>query len=1007
MIRRFAFLVLATAVLCRMPAAHAQRGLKDIPPPDPTAELAAMTVAEGYEVNLFAADPMLSKPLQMNFDLQGRMWVSSSSIYPQIRPGEVANDTVTVLEDRDGDGRAETSRVFADGLLMPTAVLPDDVGGCYVANSTELLHFADTDGDGKADRRSVVLSGFGAEDTHHIIHTFRRGPDARFYFSQSIYIHSHIETPFGVRRLNGGGIWRFQPESLRLDVFARGWVNTWGHIFDPWGRSLATDGAGGEGIYYTFPGVAYQAAVGTPRIMHGMNPGSPKYCSLERIDGRHLPEDARGTLLTNDFRANRVSRFQLAEQGSGFTSTKLPDLIHSKRITFRPIDLKMGPDGAIYIADWYNPIIQHGEVDFRDPRRDREHGRIWRVTAKGRPTLPRIDFTKLSTPDVLAQLASPESYARDMARRTLRVRGPAVLPDLARWVASLDPQAPDFERLRLEALWVKQGLDGGSAGDVDRPLLESLLAAKDSRGRAAACRVVPDWADRIDAPAELLAKAVDDPAPQVRLEAVRALAAIGGRRAAELALHAVDHERDEPLDYAVWLTSRDLRDAWLPAVIDGSFADDGRFGRVLYAVRAADATEAIPRIVARVEQGGLSTADRDAALACIATLGNPQQLRIVYDIVVNPATPAAQRLPLLASLIEAYSRRRIVPAGDLAATAAIVRDPDNAAVARGIEAVAAWDVIAAVPDLAAIAGGTGRPPDVRRAAIAALGDLPGEPARNALLAIASPTDGDIPLRAAAVAALVPRSRQQAATQAVALLAAAPDKAAAETVFRGFLGAKDGATSLADALDAASARLTADVVRHGMQAISASGRQEPALTKSLEAAAARAGGPAVPTAGSSRHAMNNAELDAFIELVRTKADRKRGEAIYARESLKCVSCHRLGDQGSRVGPNLAAIGAASQLDYLIDSLVYPSKNVKEGFNTIVVQTDDGQVVTGIQVSRSDTELVLRDATGKEVKIPRADIEAESAGTSLMPAGLIDQLSREELADLVRFLSELGR
>ncbi|MFM7137272.1 MAG: PVC-type heme-binding CxxCH protein, partial [Planctomycetota bacterium] len=224
--------------------ALAQRGLQDVPPPDPVAELAEMQVAEGYEVNLFASDPMITKPLQMNFDPQGRLWVSSSAIYPQIRPGEVADDKVTILEDRDGDGRADVATTFADGLLMPTAVLPDGRGGAYVANSTEFLHFSDTDGDGRADRRSVVLSGFGAEDTHHIIHTFRWGPDARIYFNQSIYIHSHVETPKGVRRLNGGGIWRFRPEpaddvagrAFALDVFSRGWVNTWGHAFDRWGR---------------------------------------------------------------------------------------------------------------------------------------------------------------------------------------------------------------------------------------------------------------------------------------------------------------------------------------------------------------------------------------------------------------------------------------------------------------------------------------------------------------------------------------------------------------------------------------------------------------------------------------------------------------------------------------------------------------------------------------------------------------------------------------------------
>lgn len=177
---RIASTIVVIALVAARPA-HAQRGLKDIPTPDPAAELAAMQVAEGYEVSLFAADPLISKPLHMQFDARGRLWVSSSSIYPQIRPGEVANDTVTILEDKDGDGRADAATTFADGLLMPTAVLPDDRGGAYVANSTELLHFTDMTGDGKADARRVVLSGFGAEDTHHIIHTFRWGPDARMY----------------------------------------------------------------------------------------------------------------------------------------------------------------------------------------------------------------------------------------------------------------------------------------------------------------------------------------------------------------------------------------------------------------------------------------------------------------------------------------------------------------------------------------------------------------------------------------------------------------------------------------------------------------------------------------------------------------------------------------------------------------------------------------------------------------------------------------------------------
>src|SRR4051812_10522878 len=298
---------------------HAQRELASIPDPDPELERRSFQVAEGFEVNLFAADPLLAKPIQMNFDPSGRLWVVSSEVYPQIKPGQTADDKVLVLEDRDGDGRADRTTVFADGLLIPTGVEPGD-GGAYVANSTELFHFRDTDGDGKADVRRVVLSGFGTEDTHHILHTLRWGFDGMLYFNQSVYIHSHIETPHGVRRLGGGGIWQFRPETMELGVFTRGLCNPWGHAIDRWGQSFLTDGAGGEGINFVVPGASYAATPGAARILQGLNPGSPKHCGLEVTSGRHLPEDWQGNLLTNDFRGNRVCRFVLSDDGSGFSS---------------------------------------------------------------------------------------------------------------------------------------------------------------------------------------------------------------------------------------------------------------------------------------------------------------------------------------------------------------------------------------------------------------------------------------------------------------------------------------------------------------------------------------------------------------------------------------------------------------------------------------------------------------------------------------------------------------
>ncbi|HEY1785226.1 MAG TPA: PVC-type heme-binding CxxCH protein, partial [Pirellulales bacterium] len=306
--------------------ALAQRDLKDIPDPDPEIERATLELADGFEINLFAADPLLAKPIQISFDADGRLWVASSETYPQVKPGQAADDKILVLEDADGDGQADKTTIFARGLLIPTGIEPGD-GGVYVANSTEMIFLQDTDGDGQADSRRVVLSGFGTEDTHHIVHTFRWGPDGLLYFNQSVYIHSHLETPWGVRRLGAGGIWQLRPETLELEVFARGLVNPWGHAFDRWGQSFATDGAGGQGINYVFPGATFITAQGADRILDGLNPGSPKDCGLEILDGRHLPDAWQGSLMTNDFRAHRVCRYALAEDGSGFASRQQPDLI--------------------------------------------------------------------------------------------------------------------------------------------------------------------------------------------------------------------------------------------------------------------------------------------------------------------------------------------------------------------------------------------------------------------------------------------------------------------------------------------------------------------------------------------------------------------------------------------------------------------------------------------------------------------------------------------------------
>jgi hypothetical protein len=341
----------------------------------------------------------------------------------------------------------------------------------------------DTDGDGKADRRTVTLSSFGTEDTHHNLHTLRWGYDGHLYMNQSIYTHTHIETAHGVRRLNSGGIWRFNPDSWTLSVFTRGGCNPWGHHWDQYGNSFFTDGAGGKGIYHAMDGATYFTYSDMRREADSISPGNyPKFASLEVIHSPAFPKDWQENAITCDFRAHRIVRFSVKDSGSSFQTQEQPDVLRSTNVTFRPIDLRLGPDGALYIADWSNPIIQHGEVDFRDPRRDKEHGRVWRVTANASgkaPRRPAQDLTRLSNTQLLDRTLSANGWEQEQSRLVLRQReAREVLAAATAWVKSQkDPRAT------LEVVWLHEAF-----GRPSGSWLTQLTRSSDARLRTAAAR---------------------------------------------------------------------------------------------------------------------------------------------------------------------------------------------------------------------------------------------------------------------------------------------------------------------------------------------------------------------------------------------------------------------------------------------------------------------------------------------------------------------------------------
>jgi len=988
--RRISAVSLAVLIVFHVAPTFAQRDLKDIPKPDPKRELSELQLADGFEISLYASDPAIASPIQMNFDPQGRLWIASSSTYPHITPGHKADDKVLLLEDRDGDGVAERSTVFSRGLLIPTGIAPGD-GGVYVANSTELIFLSDTDDDGVADRRRVVLSGFGTEDTHHILHTLRWGPDGMLYFNQSIYIHSHLETPWGVRRLNGGGVWQFRPESLELNVFVRGFVNPWGHAFDRWGQSFETDGAGGQGINYLLPGASYVTAVGATRFLSGLNPGSPKYCGAEIVDGRQLPDDWQGNILTADFRANRVCRFVLSDDGAGFAAQQMPDLVGSSNVAFRPVDIKQGPDGAIYIADWYNPIIQHGEVDFRDPRRDHVHGRIWRITRTDHPLVERPKLVSVSTSELLDRLKSPESWTRQQAKRVLRERGDEILPALTRWTLALDPAESGYEHHRLEALWTYQSLD-----IVEPALLESLLVAGDPRVRAAAVRVVKYWHPRLDNPLELLARAVDDDHPRVRLEAVRTLAVIQEPQSMEIALEALDRPVDQFLDYALWLTARELKRSWLPALEKGQFNLALNPEHLEFALRAVDSPAVVDPLLKLVAEGRIPPERQEAVLSLVASLGNAEQLASVLALVLDKDAPSdvQQRARLLNALVKAARTRGVQPSGDRHMVVELLSSDEPSLTAAAARAIGAWKLEDSRDALSRMALDGSLDLSLRRAAIDGLTWLGGSDARDTLVQLCQ-NDQDLDIRKLAVEHLTTLDIEVAARQAVDWLADA--KTANPTnVVTAFLQRKGGPEALVEALSEKT--LPADIVKLALRAVRSTARDH----RALEEALARSGGlgsPATPPTAE--------EVKQLVSDVLARGDPSRGQQVFRRDDLACLKCHAIAGSGGRVGPDLSSIGASAQIDYLVESLLVPGKAVKEGYHSMIVETDEGRIVTGIPVRRDDQELVLRDAEDHETTIPTDSIEEESMGGSMMPVGLVESLTHAELVDLIRFLSVLGK
>ncbi len=502
----------------------------------PADELKAFKVDPRFEVNLFASEeefPEIACPIQMRWDSQGRMWVSCSTTYPHVYPGNEPDDKLVILEDTDGDGRADKSTVFADDLHIPLSFEFGD-GGVYVSEEPHMSFIKDTDGDGKADYRELVLTGFGCEDSHHALHDFVWSPDGDLIFRESIFHHSQVETPYGPVRQQNSGWFRFEPRQHKLTSFGTYHsTNPWGVTFDDWGQHVASHPIYAQAFHALDPVYPKQ---------HPRPAGLRAYsgtCGQEFVDFASWPKEMQGGYVKVRYKpTNRVEFHKWKKTEFGYDEEYVGDIIFSTNLSFIPVDLRYGPRGAMYVCDWYNPIKGHAQYSLRDERRDRKSGRIWRILPKGAKLATPPKLAGAPVKDLLNVLKRPEYRYRYWAKRELRERPAAeVQTALDSWVKALDPKAARHRHHQMEAVWMYRNFE------LAKPeLLAELLDCETSEARAAATHQLRYWHPHFKDGNARLRKAANDNDPIVRMEAAIATSYIG----TEAAMHALADTTKHP-----------------------------------------------------------------------------------------------------------------------------------------------------------------------------------------------------------------------------------------------------------------------------------------------------------------------------------------------------------------------------------------------------------------------------------------------------------------------------
>ena len=939
----------------------------------PTEAIKKMTVPDGFKVELVAAEPDLVNPVAMTFDERGRAWITESLEYPRKDAGK-GRDRVKILEDTNGDGRADKFTIFADGLNIPSGVAVG-YGGVWVANSPDILFYPDADRDGKPDGPpEVVVTGFGRDDTHELPNSLTWGPDGWLYGWNGVFNQSRVKYRGETHEFTCA-IWRIHPRTRAFEVWCEGTSNPWGIAFNDVGDAFASACVIDhfwhltESAYYHRQGGPYPPFTWKLESIVDFRHQKAAYCGVHYYDSDAYPKEYRGKFYMGNIHGNCLNVDSVVKDGASYRAVDQTDFLSANDAWFMPVVQTTGPDGSLYVLDWYDRYHCYQDAN-RDPAGiDRLKGRLYRVRYQDTPRRFHFDLGVSSDEDLIALLGSGNGYDRDTARRLLAERGKRVQAKLAK--VATDASKPRAQR--LGATWAMIG-----AGPLDLLDHRALLASDDPAVRAFAVRAAGDMKTVDPAVSGTVKKLAADPDAAVRLQVAIASRKLDGVDPMPVLVEVLSNAGDDRITPAVvWQNLHPMLESGGIAFLEATakFPESKAVAAIypraidrLLARRAFD-PQPVAKLLGRLLDG--PQADPEAAARAFSGIAAK-----VQSGEVDGRKAESLRKALAPLLTEAIGGRR--PAADAAASRA----------AR--ELLATWKDESALRGMRAELDAPGLDDAIRLRALSAL-IAADDPAvlGSAATILSEPSAGSEEFRGKVLAAL---GRLDDPKVAQVVLAAYPKIDPAT---------RPKAVELMTERLAWSRALVEAVASKAIPASAVNANQLRKLQATRDAEFAALVKKTLGTVREGRSPEREKVVGRFRDLARNNAGNPvAGQAAF---SKLCAQCHKIYGEGQEVGPDITVNGR-NDFDQMLSNIFDPNLVIGTGYQATTVATKDGRVLTGLLAEDSPERIVLKVQGGKQEIIPRDQVDEQRLSPlSLMPEEIETQLTEREWIDLLSFLA----